>query len=707
MASIPSSSARPLWQPLADSGHNVKRFVQQINQEHGIDLKSYHDLWEWSVDPATAPRFWLALYRFLDIQSDRAPQIAIQAVPGAAAAALYPPPVFFPDVRLNFTENIFAKYQAQDVILHLVPEGGATIRDLTWSELRAQVRRVASALAASGVAVGDRVASVISNRLETIVGCLATLSLGAIWSSTSPDMGAAAVLDRLGQIRPKVVFCESEIVYNGKRRNLLPRHRQWAQDLARQVADLQAVVVMGGAAAADVVDVSALQGDGRAATTKMTPWAAFVSRGAPGRSLSFVRLPFNHPAFIVYSSGTSGPPKCIVHSAGGLLMQVRKDALLSYDVRPGDTILQYTTTGWIMWAMVLVSLSYGGRVVVYDGSPMVPDAMVLLRLVERLRVTLLGTSAKFLTHLKGKDLRVRELADLSSLRTVTSTGSTLTADVAEWFYDHAFPASVHLLSTCGGTDLACSLVSGVPTEPLYAGEIQGPSLGMAVDIFGMDDGAPAESIRASGAAGEVVCTQPFPSQPVCFWGDATGERYRGSYFAKYGPATWAQGDFISMNAATGGFVMHGRSDGVLNPAGVRFGSAEIYNVLAREGGEATVDSLCVGQRRAGDADETVVLFVQLARGRPLTRPLAARLRERISSLLSPRHAPRYIFAVPEVPYTVNGKKVEAVVKKIISGHKVVISPTIANPHCLEFFEQFVNIEEAHARQLRTWKEAKL
>jgi acetoacetyl-CoA synthetase len=277
--------------------------------------------------------------------------------------------------------------------------------------------------------------------------------------------------------------------------------------------------------------------------------------------------------------------------------------------------------------------------------------------------------------------------------------------VAEWFYDCGFPTGVHLLSTCGGTDLACSLISGVPTQPLYAGEIQGPSLGMAVDVFAMDEGTPTRSIRAAGSAGELVCTQPFPSQPLYFWGDPTGQRYRSSYFSKYGSATWAQGDFISMNPATGGFLMHGRSDGVLNPAGVRFGSAEIYNVLARE--EEVVDSLCVGQRRAQDSDETVVLFVQLARGSGLTSSLAARLRERIINQLTPRHAPRYIFAAPEVPYTVNGKKVEIIVKKIISGQEVSISATIANPHCLGFYEQFVKIEEVHTRQLRAWKESKL
>ncbi|KAL4935966.1 hypothetical protein BDV06DRAFT_217023 [Aspergillus oleicola] len=693
-----ASSPRLLWQPYAGSGRNVKTLIQQINQEYHIDLQNYRELWEWSVNPATAPRFWVALYTFLGIHSDVMPKIAFAE--NLPTKAMYPPPQFFPEVKLNFAENMFANYRGGDVILHVVQEGESTAKDVTWGELRAQVQRVASALAASGVTVGDRVGSVISNRQETIVCCLAVLSLGAIWSSTSPDMGVAAVMDRLRQTRPKIVFCEAEIVYNRKHRGLLPKHKLWAKQLVQEVSKLLAVVVLG-SAHQGAEDLS-MEADSR---TKMTSWAEFMLR-ATDRPLSFVRLPFNHPAFIVYSSGTSGPPKCIVHSAGGLLMQVRKDALLSYDIQPGDTVLQYTTTAWIMWAMVLVSLSYGGKVVVYDGSPLVPDELVLLRLVERLKVTLLGTSAKFLTQLKNKSLRVREIVDLSSLRTVTSTGSTLTADVAEWFYDQAFPPDVHLLSTCGGTDLACSLISGVPTQPLYAGEIQGPSLGMAVDIFAMDEDAPSTSIQGSGSPGELVCTQPFPSQPVCFWGDASGERYQASYFSKYGPGIWNQGDYISMNPSTRGFLMHGRSDGVLNPSGVRFGSAEIYNIVDRE--PEIADSLCVGQRRPHDSDESVVLFIQLSSGQAFTPSLITKLRERIVQQLTPRHAPRYIFAVPEIPYTVNGKKVEILVKKIISGSgNVTISPTIANPQCLAAYEQFVRIEKAYVDQQRAWKQSKL
>lgn len=630
---------------------------------------------------------------------------------------MYPPPQFFPEIRMNFVENIFANYRAGAVILRVASEGSPDVRDVTWDELHADVARVVSAMVAYGVRAGDRVAAVLSNRLETVVCCLAALSLGALWSSSSPDMGVDGILSRLTQIRPKLVFCEREIVYNGKRVQLLVRHRKWEKALAQEAPEIEAVVVMGGLHAADraapdgmksVPGPSRLQG-------KFTSWRTFLGRGTSNRPLTFEQLPFSHPGFIVYSSGTTGPPKCIVHTAGGLLMSASKDAFLSYDVHRGDTLLQYTTTAWIMWALVLVSLSFGGKVVLYDGSPMVPDPLVLLRLVEKLRVNVLGTSAKFLSLLRDQHISPREKLDLSSLRTVVSTGSTLTADVAEWFYDSGFPRHVFLNSTCGGTDLACSLISGAASMPLYAGEIQAPCLGMAVDLYDVDDER-GVSVQETGAPGEMVCKQPWPSEPGLFWDDPSGEKYKGSYFTKYAAKLhvrplrghgqleerpiWSQGDFVSRNPVTGGFLTHGRSDGVLNPGGVRFGSAEIYNVVERD--PAVADSVCVGQRRDGDADESVILFVVMAEGHKFTRAVARRLLDTIRSKLSPRHVPRYVFQTQEIPYTVNGKKVEVLVKKVVSGKDVKISPTIANPKSVQGFQQFVRVEDVNERQECEW-----
>jgi acetoacetyl-CoA synthetase len=630
---------------------------------------------------------------------------------------MYPPPRFFPEIRMNVAENIFANYRAGAVILHVASEGSPDVRDVTWDELHADVTRAASAMVSHGVRAGDRVAAVLSNRLEAVVCCLAALSLGALWSSSSPDMGVDGILSRLTQIRPKLVFCEREVVYNGRRVQLLARHRKWAEMLAQETQELEAVVILGGLQPEDravpdgtksIPGPSRLQG-------KFISWNIFLGRAAGNRQLKFEQLPFSHPGFIVYSSGTTGPPKCIVHTAGGLLMSASKDAFLSYDVHRGDTLLQYTTTAWVMWALVLVSLSFGGKVVLYDGSPMVPDPLVLLRLVDKLRVNVLGTSAKFLSMLRDQRISPRERLDLSSLRTVVSTGSTLTADVAEWFYDSGFPRHVFLNSTCGGSDLACSLISGAASMPMYAGEIQAPSLGMAVDLYDIDDER-GMSVQETGAPGEMICKQPWPSEPGLFWDDPSGEKYKNSYFTKYSARLyvrqhrghgqleerliWSQGDFVSRNPVTGGFVTHGRSDGVLNPGGVRFGSAEIYYVVEKD--PAVADSVCVGQRRDGDADESVILFVMMTEGHKFTRAVARRLRDAIRSKLSPRHVPKYVFQTQDIPYTVNGKKVEVLVKKVVSGKEVKISPTIANPTSVEGFRQFVRVEHADERQEREW-----
>ncbi|KAH7161071.1 acetoacetate-CoA ligase [Dactylonectria macrodidyma] len=692
MASAPAPQPQLLWKPIQSSGMNVKKFIRMVNKKHGISIRNYKSLWEWSTSVTTAPLFWLDLFDFLDIKSDVRPKCAFETlVSGPPPVPMYPPPRFFPDVRMNFTQNILSHHQPDEVVLHLVTEGGESFSDVTWRELHAEISRLASAMVASGVKKGDRVAAVISNRRETITACLAALSLGAIWSSSSPDMGVEGVLSRLTQIRPKIVFCESEVTYNGKRKNLLSRHSAWAESL-HKYGDLGQVVIIPGQ-----TELPSTLG------SKMISWDQFLSRDT-GRPLTFEQLPFNHPGFIVYSSGTSGLPKCIVHSTGGLYMQVRKDSLLGHDIHPGDTILQYTTTGWVMWAMVLVSLSFGGRVVVYDGSPMFPDSLVLPRIVERLKVNLFGTSAKFLSLLMASGVKPKNHVDLSSLRTITSTGSTLTAQVATWFYMEGFPPHIHLVSTCGGTDLACSLITGVATMPLYAGEIQAPSLGMAVDLFEVDNEA-GVSIMDTGSPGELVCKQPFPSQPVRFWGDETGDKYRTSYFSQYGDLTWNQGDYVSRNPTTGGFVTHGRSDGVLNPAGVRFGSAEIYNVVDQD--IEIADSVCVGQRRPQDLDESVVLFLKMVPSVKFSRNVAHRLRNAIRSSLSPRHEPRFVFQVPDIPYTINGKKIEILIKKIISGQSPEASPTVANPECLDFYTQFVRIEEVDEQQEQSWTKALL
>ncbi|KAH6974321.1 acetoacetyl-synthase [Ilyonectria sp. MPI-CAGE-AT-0026] len=642
-------------------------------------LTTYQDLHAWSVDPKTAPDFWRELFIFENLKPGVVPEQVIQN--SLEDAFLYPPPQFFPAVRMNFAEHIFQNKRGSDVAIYACGEGGSNPTKVTWSQLKAQTQAIAGALIQLGVQAGDRVAAIISNCVETIVACLATLSIGAIWSTSSPDMGVAGIMDRLTQIRPKVVFFEASVVYNSKLRDLRGK-------VAECIGGLQGLSEF---KLAIIIQRDALMVPQPSAVTKT--WEQFAASGT-GRELTFTQLPFSHPGFIVYSSGTTGSPKCIVHSACGLLMQVKKDYMLHLDVKPGDIIYQYTTTGWIMWAMVLCGLSYGGSIVIYDGSPFVPDPMVTLRLASQLKISLFGTSARFLSDLKRMDIKPRDVVDISSLRTVTSTGSVLETDVCEWFYDHAFPPNVHLISSSGGTDLACALIGGDPTSPLYAGEIQVPALGMAVDVFDSSSDSHI-SIQSTGDPGELVCRQPFPSQPVQFWGPGGEEKYKSAYFDRYGPNVWHQGDFVSVLPSTGGYTMLGRSDGVLNPSGVRFGSAEIYSVTSKI--SQFEDTICVGQRRPSDRDETVLLFVKMKdKVLDLTPDLIASTKAAIRSALSPRHVPKFIFQVNDIPYTVNGKKIELAVKQIVSGKKVTPSGSVANPESLKQFARFLDLEGAVA-----------
>ncbi|KIW86365.1 acetoacetate-CoA ligase [Fonsecaea pedrosoi CBS 271.37] len=664
---------RCLWQPRDPSKTMLSKFRRFVNERHRLDLKNYQELWQYSIAVETANDFWVDAFVFLGLKGDVVPTIALAF---RDRERFLPPPIWFPEVKLNFTEILLSGRDPQRVVLHTCTEGGNDVQDVTWGQLIAQVTRMADAMKSSGVVQGDRVAGVLSNRLETVIACLATLSMGAIWSTSSPDMGVEGVLDRVRQIRPKLLFVESDVLYNERILDQREKNRAYAKSMLVTSEFTNIVVIPRSQQVHEDPDL------------KLVSLDTFLKR-AKGRPLDFKRLPFAHPGFIVYSSGTTGPPKCIVHSAAGLLLQSRKDSVLHFDVQPGDNILQYTTTGWIMWGKVICGIGYGGRTVIYDGSPLKPDPLVLLRLVSTLRITHFGTSARFLTQLKDSGLKPRGMIDLSCLKCVTSTGSTLTAEVSEWFYDVGFPRHVHLVSTSGGTDIAGSLVTGNPTLPLYSGEIQCETIGMATDIADAE-ATNAVSVKHTGQAGELVCRMPFPSQPT-FWGEKTLDRYRASYFERYGDKIWFQGDFIQLNPKTHGFLMLGRSDGVLNPSGVRFGSAEIYEVVEKIPGIA--DSLCVAQRRPHDRDEIVVLFVKMAKGHKFTPRLKSTIATAIRTARTPRHVPKYIFQVPDIPYTINGKKIEQAVKAIISHGKSKPNGAVANPESFKYFERFYEIEK--------------
>ena len=458
---------------------------------------------------------------------------------------MFPTPHFFPGARLNFAENILSNRDPKSVAIIEARENSLESNEITWGALHLQVEKIADAMRTYGVVHGDRIAAVISNNQYSITICLAALSIGAIWTAVSTDFGTKGILDRLIQVRPKLLFADTSVDYNGKHKDLKPLVAEWSKILSKQPSLLNVVLVPSNTKAE------------ASGVSKGVDFEAFLSRGQ-GKKLSFEQLPFNHPAFIFYSSGTTGAPKCILHSAGGVLLQVKKDYVLHIGLQPQDTLFQYTTTAWIMWAFILSALSVGTKIILYSGSPVYPNVNFLPRLISKLKVTIFGTSAKYLTDLQDSGSEPKLDVDLSSLRKVTSTGSVLPPDVAEWFYDKGFPPRIQLISGSGGTDCACAFIGGTPLLPLYADCIQGKALGMAVDVYDCNSQVP-RSIENSEEPGELVCKQPFPSQPLTFWGSKGLELYEKSYFDVFGRGVWVQGDLIRVKRDHGGIQMLGRS----------------------------------------------------------------------------------------------------------------------------------------------------
>lgn len=561
---------------------------------------------------------------------------------------------------------------------------------VSWKELRERVRKCANALREAGLQTGDRVAGFLGNHVNTIVAMLATTSIGAFWTGVSPDTGVHAVLERLRQIEPKVLFADNASIYNGKIHNAQAKVQQIVSDLPH----LQHLVVFKTVKPDqfNLAEVQPLQG-------QTYSYDTFLSTASnPSAPLEFASLEPDHPVYILYSSGTTGAPKPIVHGSLGTLLQHKKEHVLHCDIRPGDRLFYFTTVTWMMWHWLVGGLASGATIVVYDGSPFRPfDAeggngeMAMPRLIDELQITHFGTSAKFLSILEQTSLNPTKHphrpVTLKTLKAIFSTGSPLAPSTFDYVYSSVHP-DIMLGSITGGTDILSLFCSCCPILPVYKGEIQCRCLGMAVSAF---DYA-GNDVSASSEPGDLVCTKPFPAQPVMFWppGPAGAEKYRKSYFDVFGPTVWHHGDFVRFNPQTGGVVMLGRSDGVLKPAGVRFGSAEIYNVLLKHFAEEIEDSLCVGRRREMvDSDETVVLFVRLASHNE-THPfipaeLAARIQATIRKELSPRHVPGVVAACPEIPVTSNGKRVENAVKQILCGLNIKIGASVANASCLDWY----------------------
>ncbi|KAH9055528.1 acetoacetate-CoA ligase [Lactarius vividus] len=680
------AGSRLLSKPVTPEDTKVEVLRRFINRKHGLNLKDYSELHEYSVTDYT---FWLDLWQFLGI---------ISSVPPAKVLGegyIKEVPRWFPGARLNYAENML--WRTDDGIAITETNETGHVASYSYRELRELVRKFATALRLHGLQSGDRVAAIIANRTTSIAIALATASLGGIFTSTATDMGVKGVLDRYRQVLPKFIFSETESIYAGKTFNLIPKVSEVVRDLSSK--GLGHAILLPGIKSGQEVSQEVVSSIPLSKTL-----SAFLASD-DGRPLTFEQLPFDHPLYILYSSGTTGPPKCIIHSGGGVLIQTKKELIAHLDVGMDDTYFQFTTTAWMMWPYMLAGLACGARMIVYEGSPFYPDVKTYLKFIDEQNVNVFGTSPRFISEVQGRSvLPRRDIGNFEALRRITTTGAVLSIPQYGWMKT-AFNDRAVICAGSGGTDICGAFVSSVPSLPVYAGEMQGKTLGVAVGIF--DEAG--KDISETGVAGELVCTRPHPSVPIRFWGDdARGTKFLNAYYDTY-PGIWHHGDFMAMNPRTKGYMILGRSDGVLNPSGVRFGSGEIYSVLERPVFSARIDdTICVGQRRPQDKDERVLLFVKMRAGHKLDPALEESISAAIRSALSRRHVPAYIFEVEELPYTVNGKKIEIAVKKIVSGMRVVPSATVANPESLESYYKYQEIEKfAQASKKGNGKDAKL
>ncbi len=620
----------PLWTPAPEraASTNMGLFRAQVSERHDLRLDDFEALHRWSV--AEPGSFWGEVWDFCAVAGSKGDRLIEHAVEFRHTR-------FLPDATLNVAESLLGA-PTDDIAILFRGEDGEAV-DVTRAELHDLVGRIQRILREEEVGPGDRVAAWLPNRPETYAVMLATAGLGAVFCSTSPDFGVDGVVDRFGQIRPKVLFAAPHYEYNGKSHDCLAR----LDEITSSLPSLQRTVVVG------------------------PRWLDGVEP-SPVVTEAF---PFDHPWYVLFSSGTTGKPKCIVHRAGGVLLKHLVEHRLHCDVRPGDRVFYFTTAGWMMWNWLASGLANDAAVVLYDGAPTYPDANRLFDLADEVGITLFGTSAKFIDACQNAGIRPIDTHDLSSLRTITSTGSTLSPEGFRWVYD-SVKTDVHLASISGGTDLCGCLVAGDPTGPVWAGEIQAPGLGLDIDVVDGDGNS-----TPVGAEGELVCRNPFPSMPLEFWDDPGDTRYKAAYFDRFA-GMWHHGDFVSASAA-GGYVISGRSDATLNPGGVRIGTAEIYRRVDTM--PEIEESVVIGQ--SWDNDTRIVLFVKMAAGHELDTELSDRIKGRIRSEVTPRHVPGVIAAVSDIPRTRSGKITELAVRDVVEGREIKNMEALANPEALD------------------------
>jgi acetoacetyl-CoA synthetase len=653
------------WEPTPKRVRDaaISRFIQLVRNELDPSVYDYRSLYDFSV--RSPELFWRSIWEFFDVSGDAGDTVLVdgEKMPGAC---------WFPNARLNFAENLLRRRDDETAIIFRSEAGFS--REISHAELYRQVAATAAAMKAAGVQQGDRVAAFLPNLPETVIAMLATASIGGTWSSCSPDFGTRGVVDRLGQIQPVVLFCTDAYQYNGKVHDCLDRVRE----ISAQIASIRTIVVV-----PYLEELADTGGIDSAITYQDFTSSEFAGNGFTNNGateIDFLQLPFDHPLYILYSSGTTGVPKCITHGAGGTLLQHLKELGLHAGAGSGDRICYFTTCGWMMWNWVVSSLALGATLVLYEGSPFYPGPEAMFDLIDEHRVDIFGTGAKMIASWEKAGIRPMQTHDLSSLRTMLSTGSPLAPASFDYVY-RDIKQDLCLSSIAGGTDIVSCFVGGCPVLPVYRGEIQCTGLAMKVEVL-RDDGSRAKTDEA----GELCCSMPFPSMPVCFWGDTDGSRYHAAYFEQY-PGTWAHGDYIKQTA-TGGYVIFGRSDATLNPGGVRIGTSEIYRQVEKL--DEVLESICIGQD--WDNDTRVVLFVCLREGLDLDEDIKVKIRKIIRDNTTPRHVPAKIIRVTDIPRTVSGKIVELAVRNVVMNRPVKNVSALANPNALDLFRDLPELQ---------------